>query len=151
MNAVIIIGGCILLGKIIRKAQQKRRIRAAMAASSSAPALFVPSAALRAEQRAIEQKQKEEKRRAMEEQKAREKAEKLEAEKHAAEIDLEYIRHRLQQVYKLIKITEDNQLGTLEGGKEWMKYQKQLMTYEAQAHTLKKKEQKAMAIRNRMG
>lgn len=149
MEIIAIVICSLFIGKAIRKAQQRRCTRSAQVGTFSSPALYVPSAALRAEQRAIEQKQKEEKRRAVEAKKAREKAEKAKVEKDLASSDLEFIHHRLDQIYRLIEIAEENQSGTIYGGKEWMKLEKQIMTYEGQAQALKKRERKARATKNR--
>lgn len=80
------------------------------------------------------------------EKKESEKAAKLQVKKELASSDLEYLPHRLSQIYDLIEILEEKQEGTLYGGKEWMKYEKQIMSYESQAQSLKKRERQARAL-----
>lgn len=80
------------------------------------------------------------------EKKEAEKAAKLQVKKELASSDLEYFPHRLSQIYDLIEILEEKQEGTLYGGKEWMKYEKQIMSYESQAQILKKRERQARAL-----
>ena len=82
-----------------------------------------------------------------EQAKAREREEKLSAQKMAAGADLEYINHRLKQLDNLMAIAEDTQSGTIYGGKEWIKAEREIMKLENQAHALHVKAQKARAIR----
>lgn len=73
--------------------------------------------------------------------------EKLRRQRLAASSEMEYNNHRSEQLLQLIEIAELNQSGTVYGGKEWLKYQKQIMSYESQLQTLKTRRSKAMAIR----
>ena len=82
-------------------------------------------------------------------EKEAEKANKLKLQKEIASSDLEYLSHRLKQIYKLIELAEEDQEGTIYGGKEWVKHEKRIMQLEAQAQLLKKKERQARAIRNK--
>lgn len=90
-------------------------------------------------------KEQERERKARE--KEREREEKLSAQKQFAGSELEYINHRLRQIDKLIELAEEKQSGTIYGGKEWLKAEREIMTLEKQAHVLHTKAQKARAVR----
>ena len=103
----------------------------------------------RTDEKELERKRKAEEREARRIEKEAEKADKLKLQKEIASSDLEYLRHRLNQIYKLIELAEEDQEGTIYGGKEWVKHEKRIMQLEAQAQSLKKKERQARAIRNK--
>ena len=118
-----------------RKAEEKRRVE---------------------HEKELEKKAKaEEKRRMMEEKqrkieaKEAEQAAKMQFKKELASSELEYIQHRMTQIQNLINIAEEKQEGTLYGGKEWTKYEKDIMKYESQYQALKIKERKAWNIKNK--
>lgn len=93
------------------------------------------------------EQERERKKREAEQAKAKAQEEKLSAQKQAAGSDLEYINHRLKQLDSLMTIAEEKQAGTIYGGKEWLKAEREIMKLENQAHTLHVKAQKARAIR----
>lgn len=68
-----------------------------------------------------------------------EKARKEHNKKMLAGSDLEYYTRRERQIDNIIEILEEKQAGTIYGGKEWLKYEKQIMTYENQNRTLARK------------
>lgn len=103
----------------------------------------------RTDKKELERKRKAKEREARRIEKEAEKADKLKLQKEIASSDLEYLSHRLNQIYKLIELAEEDQEGTIYGGKEWVKHEKRIMQLEAQAQSLKKKERQARAIRNK--
>lgn len=103
--------------------------------------------ALMIEQRKIDKENRDAeklaKREAILHEKEKKEADKNRIQQLTASSNRAFLSRRSQQILDLIEIAENNQSGTQYGGKEWMKYQKQIMTYENQLQALKVKELKA--------
>jgi len=141
MAILALIIGVVLITKGIKKAKKERSSEYSVSVE-----MYQPSATFTAYQKEQERQRKETEKRILAEKRERAKAEKLAVQKDLASYDLEYIRHKLDQVYRLIEIAEDRQQGTIYGGKEWLKQEKEIMRLEAQAQSLKKNERKAKAV-----
>lgn len=141
MGIVFLIVGILLIRAGIKRSKQKKAEELSVSAE-----MYQPSSTFCAYQKEQERQRKEREKRILAEKRERDRAEKLAVQKDLASYDLEYIRHKLDQIYKLIEIAEDRQEGTIYGGKEWLKQEKEIMRYEAQAQALKKNERKAKAI-----
>ena len=141
MAILALIIGVVLIVKGIRKAKKDRSSEYSVSVE-----MYQPSATFCAYQKEQERQRKETEKRILAEKRERAKAENLAMQKDLAAYDLEYIRHKLEQVYRLIEIAEDRQEGTIYGGKEWLKQEKEIMRLEAQAQALKKNERKAKAV-----
>lgn len=66
--------------------------------------------------------------------------------------NMQYNDRRTKQIESLIELEEEKQSGTTYGSKEWVKYQKQIMTYEKQLQSIQNKEIKyrnTLEIRNK--
>jgi len=141
MAILALIIGVVLITKGIKKAKKERSSEYSVSVE-----MYQPSATFTAYQKEQERQRKETEKRILAEKRERAKAENLAMQKDLAAYDLEYIRHKLEQVYRLIEIAEDRQEGTIYGGKEWLKQEKEIMRLETQAQALKKNERKAKAV-----
>ncbi len=141
MEILAIILVSVFIVKMVAKAQARSRGHVA-ACSVNAPEES------RAYEREQEKRRKEALRQEKSKEKARKDAEKIKASKKSASSDLEFIRHRLEQIDDLIEIANNQQDGTNRGSTEWLKYEREIMRLEAQAHALKKKHAKAISVLN---
>lgn len=103
----------------------------------------------RAETLAIRQAEKERKeleRLRKEELKQAEKEKRLNTQRKIASSERQYFEHRRRQIYDIIELLEDGQSGTTHGSKEWLKYEKQIMSFEKQLQAMQAKEIKLRSI-----
>ena len=103
----------------------------------------------RADALAIRQAEKERKdleRIRKEEIKQAEKEKRLNTQRKVASSERQDFDHGRGQLYDMLEIAIDKQDGTTHGSKEWIKYQKQIMTLEKQLQSMQAKEIKLRAI-----
>lgn len=103
----------------------------------------------RADALAIRQAEKERKdleRIRKEEIKQAEKEKRLNTQRKVASSERQYFQHRREQIYDIIELLEDGQSGTTHGSKEWLKYEKQIMSFEKQLQAMQAKEIKLRSI-----
>ena len=96
--------------------------------------------------RQAEKQRKEEERIRKEEIKQAEKEKRLNTQRKVASSERQYFDHRRDQLYDMLEIAIDKQDGTTHGSKEWIKYQKQIMTLEKQLQSMQAKEIKLRSI-----
>lgn len=103
----------------------------------------------KAEMLAIRQAEKERKeldRIWKEEIKQAEKEKRINTQRKIASSERQYFDHRRGQLYDMLEIATDKQDGTTHGSKEWIKYQKQIMSLEKQLQSMQAKEIKLRSI-----
>ena len=98
------------------------------------------------EMRQAEKRRKEEDRIRKEEAKQTEKEKRLNNQRKVASSERQYFDHRRGQLYDMLEIAVDKQDGTTHGSKEWIKYQKQIMSLEKQLQSMQAKEIKLRSI-----
>lgn len=81
-----------------------------------------------------------------EEVKQAEKEKRLNTQRKVASSERQYFDHRRGQLYDMLEIATDKQDGTTHGSKEWIKYQKQIMSLEKQLQSMQAKEIKLRSI-----
>jgi hypothetical protein len=81
-----------------------------------------------------------------EEIKQAEKEKRLNTQRKVASSERQYFEHRRRQIYDIIELLEDGQSGTTHGSKEWLKYEKQIMSFEKQLQAMQAKEIKLRSI-----
>lgn len=103
----------------------------------------------KAETLAIRQAEKDRKERELickEELKQAEKEKRLNTQRKIASSERQYFDHRRNQLYDMLEIAIDKQDGTTHGSKDWIKYQKQIMSLEKQLQSMQAKEIKLRSI-----
>ena len=81
-----------------------------------------------------------------EEIKQAEKEKRIDTQRKVASSERQYFDHRRNQLYDMLEIAIDKQDGTTHGSKEWIKYQKQIMSLEKQLQSMQAKEIKLRSI-----
>lgn len=98
------------------------------------------------EMRQAEKERKDLERIRKEEAKQAEKEKRLNTQRKVASSERQYFEHRRGQLYDMLEIAIDKQDGTTHGSKEWIKYQKQIMSLEKQLQSMQSKEIKLRSI-----
>ena len=98
------------------------------------------------ESRQAEKERKDLERIRKEEIKQAEKEKRLNTQRKVASSERQYFDHRRGQLYDMLEIAIDKQDGTTHGSKDWIKYQKQIMSLEKQLQSMQAKEIKLRSI-----